>query len=440
MNSVDGNNKQNGKRMKRLTKKHIKTILDSITIDTTESVAHSNRVLREELAKELAKVRIYRDQVPALTESIIRKFYKGMIPPGENVGVSAAQNIGERQTQLTLDTFHSTGMTNATVVTGVPRFAELLSATRNSNNNKTIIYPLDADDKTIEDIRSSFAGVFEYVDLKSLVSSFQVKDPCVKPWYKAFSIMYSDSYKEFDKHLELKIDSTALFKYSLTLKSIYHRIVNEYTDMACVYSPQNIGIIDIYYTDMDIQSIDNDIVPVDKYDLYMMKYKVMPKLLSLHISGVSGLSNIQYSIPACITADGNNLTDVMSCEGVDTTRTYCNNVWDIYTILGVEGTREFLIEEFISIISVDSYINRVHVELLVDCMLYTGSIVSVSRYGLDAEHFSVLSRSSFEESMEHFIKAAVNGEIDNVKSISSSIICGKVPRTGSGMCDLLFKQ
>ena len=426
--------------MKRLTKKHIKTITDSIILDTTESASHSNKILRDELAKELATVRIYRDQVPALTECIINRFYKGLITPGENVGVSAAQNIGERQTQLTLDTFHSAGVTNATVVTGVPRFAELLSATRNSNNNKTIIYPIDAQGKTIEDMRSSFAGVFEYVELKYLVSSFEVKDACVKPWYKAFSLMYSDEYKEYDKHIELKIDSNALFKYSLTLQSIYNRIIHEYTDMKCVYSPQNIGIIDIYYTNIDISTIDNDIIPVEKYELYSIKYKVMPKLLSLHISGVKGLCNIQYSLPACITADGNNLTDVMSCEGVDSTRTYCNNMWDIYTILGVEGTREFLIEEFINIISVDSYINRVHVELLVDCMLYTGSIVSVSRYGLDAEHFSVLSRSSFEESMEHFIKAAVNGEIDNARSISSSIICGKVPRTGSGMCDLLFKQ
>jgi len=426
--------------MRRLTRKQINSILDSITIDTSESVSHANLALREELAKELASIRIYRDQVPALKESITRRFYRGIIAPGENVGVSAAQNIGERQTQLTLDTFHSTGMTTATVVTGVPRFAELLSATRNSNNNKTIIYPLEPEGKSIEDIRRAFAGVFEYVDLGSLVSSVQVKDACTKPWYKAFERMYSDEYREHDKHIELKIDHTALFKYSLTLQSIYHRIVDEYTDMACVYSPQTIGIIDIYYTTMDTQAIDSDIVPVEKYDLYTFKHKVIPKLFSLHIAGVKGLSNVQYAAPACITADGNNLTDVMACEGVDTTRTYCNNVWDIYTILGVEGTREFLIEEFMSIISVDSYINRVHVELLVDCMLYTGSIVSVSRYGLDAAHFSVLARSSFEESMEHFIKAAVNGEVDNTTSISSSIICGKVPRTGSGMCDLLFKQ
>lgn len=426
--------------MRRLTRKQIRYILDSITMDTTECVSHSNRLLRDELEKELKSIRIYREQIPILTEHIIRTFYRGIIAPGENVGVSAAQNIGERQTQLTLDTFHSTGITTATVVTGVPRFAELLSATRNSNNNKTIIYPLDVKGKTIEESRRDFAGVFEYVDLGTLVSSTRIKEACSKPWYKAFANMYSNDYTEHDMHIELKMNLDALFKYSITLKTIYHRIVNEYTDIVCIYSPQCIGIIDIYYTKTDNQSIDNDLIPIEKYDLYTLKHKVIPTLLSLHITGVKGLSNVHYASPECITADGNNLTDVMACDGVDTTRTYCNNVWDIYTILGVEGTREFLIEEFMSIISVDSYINRVHVELLVDCMLYTGTIVSVSRYGLDANHFSVLSRSSFEESMEHFIKAAVNGELDNTKSISSSIICGKVSRTGSGMCDLLFKN
>eukprot|EP00122_Pirum_gemmata_P018008 Pgem_evm10s16871 len=55
---------------------------------------------------------------------------KTMIPPGESVGITCGQSLGEKQTQSTLNSFHSAGLTIKTVVTGVPRFSELMSATK----------------------------------------------------------------------------------------------------------------------------------------------------------------------------------------------------------------------------------------------------------------------------------------------------------------------
>jgi DNA-directed RNA polymerase II subunit RPB1 len=64
----------------------------------------------------------------ALLDEIKRKFYQGIVAPGEAVGALAAQSIGEPGTQMTLDAFHSTG-SKATVSAGVPRFKEILSVT-----------------------------------------------------------------------------------------------------------------------------------------------------------------------------------------------------------------------------------------------------------------------------------------------------------------------
>ena len=54
-----------------------------------------------------------------------------MIQAGESVGVICAQSIGEKQTQTTLNTFHKAGQSEKTMTTGVPRFQELLNATKN---------------------------------------------------------------------------------------------------------------------------------------------------------------------------------------------------------------------------------------------------------------------------------------------------------------------
>lgn len=63
-----------------------------------------------------------------LVVETIRRFYDGLITPGEAVGPIAAQSIGEPTTQMTLDTFHETGG-KAAVSGGVPRFKEILSVT-----------------------------------------------------------------------------------------------------------------------------------------------------------------------------------------------------------------------------------------------------------------------------------------------------------------------
>lgn len=46
--------------------------------------------------------------------------------PGENVGLLAAQSIGEPSTQMTLNTFHFAGRGEMNVTLGIPRLREIL--------------------------------------------------------------------------------------------------------------------------------------------------------------------------------------------------------------------------------------------------------------------------------------------------------------------------
>ena len=63
---------------------------------------------------------------------IERYFIESIVHPGEMVGIVAAQSIGEKGTQQTLDSFHSSGTAAAVKATsGVPRLKELLSVSKN---------------------------------------------------------------------------------------------------------------------------------------------------------------------------------------------------------------------------------------------------------------------------------------------------------------------
>ena len=65
-----------------------------------------------------------------------------------------------------------------------------------------------------------------------------------------------------------------------------------------------------------------------------------------------------------------------------------------------------------------------HVMLLVDIMCHTGSISSISRYGIKREKSGPLA-TSFEESLENFLKAGVFGDNELAKGVSASIMWKK---------------
>mgnify|MGYP001762306731 FL=1 len=71
----------------------------------------------------LAEQLITADQFRAMTKVL---YHHGLVEPGENVGLLAAQGIGEPSTQMTLNTFHFAGHGAANVTLGIPRLREIV--------------------------------------------------------------------------------------------------------------------------------------------------------------------------------------------------------------------------------------------------------------------------------------------------------------------------
>ncbi|KAI4500568.1 hypothetical protein M0802_004530 [Mischocyttarus mexicanus] len=61
-----------------------------------------------------------------LRDLLWMKVVKSICPPGEPVGLLAAQSIGEPSTQMTLNTFHNAGRGEMNVTLGIPRLREIL--------------------------------------------------------------------------------------------------------------------------------------------------------------------------------------------------------------------------------------------------------------------------------------------------------------------------
>jgi len=112
-------------------------------------------------------------------------------------------------------------------------------------------------------------------------------------------------------------------------------------------------------------------------------------------------------------------------------------MWEIFDLFGIEAVRAYLIQEVTNIItSGGSWINPVHIEILVDKMTYTGRIRSVARFGVEASQYGPLTRASFEEVMPNLINAALFSETETLNGISSNIAIGKQIAAGTGTVKL----
>jgi DNA-directed RNA polymerase II subunit RPB1 len=428
-----------------LTEEEIQNILSVIPLNRgiPKDIAQGikNNIISK-MRKSLEKIEVYPELIPDLQKEIIRQYYKTQIQAGDSVGIVTAQSIGERQTQSTLNTFHSAGISVKTVIAGVPRFSELLNATQEPKAKSCFIY-LNKKFKTIKDLRDSITHTFTELTLKRLSTDVKVNimKSGVDDWYEIFSSIYNDKYKNFDSYIRFYLNTELLYEFSLTLENIADKLEGEYEDLTCVFSPDYLGILDVYTNVSEITE-DKEYLTLEDCRLIYIEDDVIPQLLNTQINnGIPGIEDIyptKKDDEWMLESEGSNLKYVLCHDMVDKVRTISNNMWEIYSVLGIEAARNFLIEEFCGVVSSDgTYVNDSHIKLLVDIMTYTGNITSISRYGLKKENCGPLAKASFEESLDNFLKAGVYGEVESIKGVSASVILGKVPKIGSGLCDLL---
>lgn len=122
----------------------------------------------------LVKRRFHRKGLVLLLETILLKFREAIVHPGECVGVIAGQAIGEPSTQLTLNTFHLSGVSSKSNVTrGVPRIEEILRLTKNPKSPSLTVY-LKEMDETDQDKANSYSNILEHTRLIDVVKSMQI--------------------------------------------------------------------------------------------------------------------------------------------------------------------------------------------------------------------------------------------------------------------------
>ena len=420
--------------------------------------------------KCIMKYKLTKESLDKIKKEIIHNFNNAIVDPGEMVGILGAQSMGERTTQLNLNTKHSAGVIKKGT-SGVARMNEILRCTKNI---KTPILTIYLDDKYKHSKESAYkiASYISYLTLQDIVLKGDIGfDPDVKngylkddnidpntalqiydtkldlkklPWMFRFSINRDKLYAKKLKLSEIKINFVKFWKNKLLNvknnnkieKEIYNRVVS----CAILSSTEN-DPNPVIHIRFDLNNYDlNKIIELQDYILSTFNLKGLEGITGIDVisqaqNEFSDDGSVESKEQYILMTDGINMSGIRGISGIDHVKTITNDMYSVYVNFGIEAVRNKLINEISELID---NVNYHHIALLVDVMTHGGALISIDRHGINRQDTDPLSRASFEKTMEQFINAAAFNETDKLKSVSSRIIIGRMINGGTGYCQLMM--
>lgn len=367
----------------------------------------------------IEKHRLTNEVFNELLENLDYYFRKALVAPGEMMGTIAAQSLGEPTTQLTLNSFHFSGISAKNITLGVPRFKELINVLKNVKTPSMTLYVDD-----IEDVERVS------IELENCILGDLIKE--------VYNVSKLEAFDIDETYIDGNYMDTAI-KVVLNKRAILDRKI-EYIDISIALLKNGLHCVcnDEKYDDMYVIVLVEEKEDYNDDDYIDHIYTLLYN--KVHIKGYKGISKC-YISENIIETDGSCLGDVFMNSNINYKKSISNIPIEVLEILGIEATRTLLMNEIRKVLEFDGgYINPKHFYTLVDVMTHKGYLMSITRHGINKNETGPLMRCSFEETMDVLTDASTFAEKDNILGVSESITIGKMCNLGTGMCDMIMNS
>ncbi len=400
------------------------------TVQRIQEVAQKEGVelpplVAEALKSKLQHLRLSPADAGKVVREVIRRFRRAEVDAHEPVGIIAAQSIGEPGTQMTLRTFHYAGVAEMNVTLGLPRLIELVDARRVPSTPMMTVHvekkfrvdrdavhqiALQIEVTTVPDV-AAIGTVIE--DLKVVVSPIaaRLEERGVKR-------------AELEAALAENLDGR-LFELKPGSGSGETRSVEIHLKESAPGATK---------------SKKEELVEEMPFKKLLIASE---EAKAIRIKGVTGIRRAlirKEKDEYVVYTEGSNLEGVLQIDGVDPVRTTTNSVFEIYRVYGVEAARAALIHEANRTLAEQGLgVDIRHLMLVADVMTNEGDIRAIGRHGISGKKTSVLARAAFEITAAHLLRAAITGEVDELKGVAENIIVGQPITLGTGAVNLVYK-
>jgi len=177
---------------------------------------------------------------------------------------------------------------------------------------------------------------------------------------------------------------------------------------------------------------------------YTMLLQLEEKIRDLRLKGIPNVerANVQLDDKTgeyYLSTIGSNLSRVSEIETIDRSRTYTNNIIEIYEYLGIEAARQAIVNELQATLDgARLEVDVRHLLLVADVMTSEGEVRAIGRHGVSGTKHSILARAAFEVTVNHLLKAGIIGERDQLTGVAENIIVGQPISLGTGSVELYY--
>lgn len=452
---------------------------DVLSVEAQENATTLYRILIRSLLSSkrvLKEWRLSKAGLEWVIGEVETRFHQAKVNPGEMAGVLAAQSIGEPATQMTLNTFHYAGVSAKNVTLGVPRLKEIINVAKTVKTPGLTIY-LQESVSGDADVAKLVHSMIEYTvlgDISKLTEIYYDPDvrntvvPQDREFVKEYYEMGDDTEGDISRLspwvLRVELNQEVFFDKKMKMSEIVGEVQNEYgNDLSVLVTDDNADdlVVRIRIVNDPMEgnpSPDDDDVETGQEDDVFLKRLEKSMLSSLKLRGVEDVKKVFMRGGAkktvwddeagfgiedewVLETDGTNLMGVLGIDYVDATRTISNDIVEVFIVLGIEGVRGAILSELRNVISFDgSYVNYRHLACLVDVMTMHGHLMAIDRHGINRVDSGPLLRSSFEETVDMLMDAAVYAEEEVLKGVTENIMMGQMARVGTGDMELLLDE
>lgn len=423
--------------------------------------------------KVLYNYGLSKEEFDNLVKDIKLSYSRGLVEPGELVGVIAGQSLGEPTSQMTLNTKHHAGAgASGGANEGVPRIKELLNFSKDIKTPQMHIY-IDDKFNTNQKVVNNIASYLKFITINELIDNAEIiydkmdnselsktlkNDNTTTPFFinnEKEEIKNMPFVFRLKMNIEKMMDKeTSLLDIKTKFISYWYKNFSNTKDI----KKKNIKEIISYVDKLAIMANNDNIIHI-RFKLTNFTTSILINFLkivlnTITLKGINGIDNISingnerrmvFSKDGTVSADkefkivtaGINVEKLNYIKGINQMRTRINDVRTAYQYYGIEAARKILFDEF-SFAFRSSNINVTHLYLLIDYMTHIGEVVTIDRHGVNKVNVDVLTKASFEKQMEYFTDACLYNEVDPLNTVVSRIITGRCIPGGTGAFDLIL--
>jgi len=373
------------------------------TKDTIEkSLEPSKEVLSplilDRLRDALVASKLTKTGVEEAVEQAIDNYKQALVEPGEAAGIVSAQSIGEPGTQMTLRTFHFAGVREQNVTLGLPRLIEIVDARKIPSTPSMTVF-LDAKHRASREKAQEVATLLAHTTLGDIASE-----------------IVSDVIK---MRLDIKLNPQTMRERGVTVQDIRDAVQPTGTEVK----------VEAY--NMEIKSKDMELPQFRRLEDKLQKH---------HVKGIGAVKRalvVEEKGEWIIRTEGSSLAAAFEVPGVDTTRTFSNNINETTLVLGIEAARNVIVKEALGVLEEQGLdVDIRHVMLVSDMMTSSGEVLQVGRHGVSGEKASTLAKAAFEITIPTIVEAAVKGTVDTLRGVAENVIVGQQIPMGTGLIEV----